>query len=114
MKQPKTFKIYGESVGDRSVGISGTPFELDTGILIETEEQKKQVEEMINSKLAREKYFKNRDIKTYKDYLIFLIGKLIYELHDNGDVRLDTNINPDEWYFPYRVGYNEIKKKIEI
>ncbi len=79
--------IYGQSDGDMSVGIPSGMFEIDTGL-----PNNKETKEILDSKVS-DKRFKN-----YREYIAFVIGKLFYGLHDNGDVSLNFSDEEDDFF----------------
>jgi len=98
----KTFKIYGYSVGDSSVGIGSIEFCIDTGIDLSNfdEEDIKNFKEnhltknkiLTGFKKNLNKCFLNQKKISYIDLLYFLSDEIIRELHDNGDLRINDNL----------------------
>ena len=106
--EERTFKIYGYSEGDRSVGIGTIQFEIDTGVLLENYDDKDKQNfkeknlsrtKLIKSFEKRLKEFNKYDKKiSYLDYLYLMTKELIEELHDNGRLHISDNwINKEEW-----------------
>jgi len=78
--------IYGESAGDRDVGIYPREFTLHTGFEIDAD-----TKEWLESKY---KGFKN-----YRHFLAFSLVKIMNELHDNGNIRVWFSDEKEEDFY---------------
>ena len=87
--QQETIKISGYSIGDGSVGIGSIDFEINTGLM----------------ELSKED----------KEYIIKNIIRDIWELHDNGDLRFDFSdeMGESDWDFKRRFTYEDSKNILD-
>ena len=102
-----TFEIYGYSTGDRSVGIGSIEFCLDSGLDLSNYDEK-DIENFKERNISKTRILNNLKKKldklteyhkklSYIEYVYFLLEELLFELHDNGNIRIyDNLINKDD------------------